>query len=373
MHLHNIGTAPLLRSPELVASDGEPYLRYGIDNLYPQRVKSAGLDSPLVKSAFLLLADFVEGDGFTTPQEDPLNDFGHLDNDLLKLASEDFELFNGFAFLVNMDGTGENLSYFSLQFETIRFAKPDQDGRIRSVFVAPDWVHLTDLDTEAVEYPLMIAGEDLDAINSPRGAVFYYTGLRQEYPLAKLDAIFDTAQPNAEVQLFQLSNIRNSFLSATIFKHYGGFKSKAEENRFKQMIQDLIGAENANSTFILDLDEDLKDTELFEQLPANNNDTLFDSTTRNILSTVLQHFNVPPSLMGVFSEGAVFTQADIMEDFNYMNLRTQADRRTLERAFKSLGINESEIKEKETKQPEDGESILNTGGAPEPPPPEPEP
>ena len=216
-------------------------------------------------------------------------------------------------------------------------------------------------------------GEELDAITAPNGAVFYYTGLRQEYPLAKIDAIFDTAQANAEVQLFQLSNIRNGFHSATIFIHYGGFKSKKEEARYKENIQELIGAENANSTFIIDMDEDLKDTDLFEQLPANNNDTLFDSTTRNILATILQHFNVPPSLMGVTSDGAVFTQADIMEDFAYMNLRTQADRRTLERAFKALGINESEIKEKETKQQTNGGDIPEPGEAPAITPPEPEP
>jgi len=254
-----------------------------------------------------------------------------------------------------------------MPFESVRFGKPDKDGRIRKVFVSGDWLTSAGSDEDAIEYPLIMPGEELTALNAPRGAVFYYTGLRQAYPLAKIDAIFDTAQSNAEVQLFQLSNIRNGFHSATIFKHFGGFKSKREKKEYEEQIQKLIGAENANSTFIIDMDQDLKDTDLFEQLPSNNNDTLFDSTTNNILGTILQHFNVPPSLMGVFSDGAVFTQANILEDFHYMNLRTQGDRRILERAFKSLGINDSLIIEKNAR------NSVNIGGTEGTPPIEPEP
>ena len=366
MEVFNIGTLPLLRN-STIQYDGQKIVPYGTDNIYPTRAKMATLESPLCKSAVLLLADFVEGDGFTEPREDPLNSFGHLDNDLLLLVAEDLELFNGFAILVNMDGTGEKISYFVLPFETVRFAKPEKDGRIKFVYVSQSWLTEGANGGEATKYPMIMPGEELDALKAPKGAVFYYTGLRQEYPLAGVDAIFDSAQANAEVQLFQLSNIRNGFHAATIFKHYGGFKSKKEKQDYKDQIQKLIGAENANSTFIIDLDQDLKDTELFEQLPANNNDTLFDSTTRNVLATILQHFNVPPSLMGVTSEGAVFTQDNIMEDYKYMNLRTQGERRIIERAFKALGINESLIIEK------NGGDLSDTGGAPEITPPQSEP
>lgn len=372
MQVYNIGALPLLRNT-ILSYDGQKIIPYGTDNLYPSRAKMATLESPLCKSAVLLLADFVEGDGFTSANEEPLNSYGHLDNDLLLLAAEDFETYEGFAILVNLDGTGKEKSYFVLPFETVRYAKPEKDGRIKYVYVSPNWLTEGQNDQEAEKYPLIMPGEKLDALNAPNGAIFYYTGLRQEYPLAKVDAIFDTAQANAEVQLFQLSNIRNGFHSATIFKHYGGFKSKKEEQRYKDNIQELIGAENANSTFIIDMDEDLKDTDLFEQLPANNNDTLFDSTTGNILATILQHFNVPPSLMGVTSDGAVFTQANILDDYTYMNLRTLGDRRIIERAFKALGINESPIKEKEAKQPDqNGGDTTDPGGAEETPPAEPE-
>lgn len=366
MEVYNIGKLPLLREATLYYQ-GQEVVPFGRDNLYPQRAKQAALGSPLCKSAVNLLADFVEGDGFEEPREEPLNSFGHMDNDLLLLVAEDFELYEGFAILVNLDGTGAKTSYFVLPFETVRFKTPKEGERISAVFVCADWAKEGQNPDKITEYPLIMPGEDLDALIAPNGAVFYYTGLRQEYPISKIDAVFDSAQANAEVQLFQLSNIRNGFHAATIFKHFGGFKSKKEKRDYEANIQELIGAENANSTFIIDMDEDLKDAELFEQLPANNNDTLFDSTTRNVLNTILQHFNVPPSLMGVTSDGAVFTQANILEDYTYMNLRTQGDRRTIERAFKGLGINESKIIVK------NAGNILESGGAPGAPAIEPEP
>jgi hypothetical protein len=343
MRVHNLTLGTLLKDPTSFYN-GKEILSYGEDNLYPQRAKLAALESPLVKSAVYLLADFMEGDGFTSPGTEALNSLGHLDSDLLRLASQDLALFNGFAFLVKLNGAGEKEGYYSIPFEQVRFEKPAKvNDPIKGVYLCADWSQEGINGIEAERYPLIMPGEDLNALNSPRGAVFYYTGLRQVYPLSKIDAVFDTAQANTETQIFQLSNIRNGFHSATIFKHFGEFESKKEENDYKEQLQELIGAENANSTFIIELDEDLRDAQLFEQLPANNNDTLFDSTIRNITSTILQHFNVPPSLMGVFSEGAVFTQDNILEDFKYMNLRTQNERRILERNFELLGINETPI------------------------------
>jgi len=376
MRVYNIGIRSLLRNPYAIFNGDQEIIPYGEDNLYPERVKLAALESPLCKSAVYLLADFMEGSGFEGAPEDPVNSYGHTVNDILRLAAMDLSLYNGLAILVKLDGTGAGVSFYSIPFEQVRFGKPKKiNDRIKEAYISPDWSMIGQNGIEAERYPLIMPGEDLNALNSPKGALFYYTGLRQIYPLSRIDAIFDTAQANAEVQLFQLSNIRNGFHAATIFKHFGGFESKKEEKEYKEQIEELIGAENANSTFIIDMDEDLRDTQLFEQLPANNNDTLFDSTTRNITAAILQHFNVPPSLMGVFSEGAVFTQDNILEDFKYMNLRTENDRRVLERIFSSLGIIDAPILEKdpdikkETEEIiiEDGNDTPNPGGAPEAP------
>ena len=86
MQVFNIGTLPLLRNATL-SFEGQKIIPFGQDNLYPLRAKMATLESPLCKSAVMLRTDFVQGDGFTTPKEEPLNEWGHLDNDLLQLAA----------------------------------------------------------------------------------------------------------------------------------------------------------------------------------------------------------------------------------------------------------------------------------------------
>ena len=363
MELFSLGRLNLWREGILI-DDGKEIINYGEDNLYPQRAKTATLRSPLVKSGIGLIADFLEGSGFETPIDEPINSHGHTDNDLLKLVSEDLSLYNGFAILVNMDGEGKNKNYFSIPFEWIRYAKTEKDGRIKDVYVSNQWSALGSSVENAQKYPLILPGEALDSLNAPSGAIFYYTGLRQQYPLARMDAIFDTAQADAGVQTFEFSNINNGFLSATIFKHYGGFKSDKERQKFADNVQKFIGAENANSVFVVDIDEELKDAELFEQLPANNNDSLFDSTVRNIINRVLQHLRLPVSLMSVTSDGAVFTQQNISDDVMLMNERTESDRKVIERVFKALEINDSLIIEKELKVNNESDSISQPGGAP---------
>ena len=362
MNIYNIGALSLLRVPLLV-DDGKEIISYGIDNLYPQRIKGAYNRSPLVKSGINLIASFLEGDGFESPSDDKINKLFHTDNDILRLVSEDLALFNGFPLLVNFDGTGDKTEYFSIPFEWVRFEKPKNEGEIENVYVSNNWQTIgASGHQEAKKYPLILPGQDLDSIKAPDGAIMYFTGLRQEYPLSRMDAIFDTAQADAQVQTFEYSNINNGFLSATIFKKYGAFKSEKEKEQYKAQIAELIGAENANSVFIITMDEDLKDAQLFEQLPANNNDTLFDSTVRNITNRVLQHLSVPPGLMSVTSDGAVFTQQNLSDDVRLMNERTASDRNMLERIFKSLGINESKIKVKSIEN--GGENISDSGGAP---------
>jgi len=84
---------------------------------------------------------------------------------------------------------------------------------------------------------------------------------------------------------------------------------------------------------VVTVDEALENAQLVEQLPANNNDTLFSQTTANIRNRVLQFFNIPGGLFAVSPENSVFTVTELGPSFVYMNLRTKNDRRTLERFF----------------------------------------
>jgi hypothetical protein len=59
---------------------------YGEDNLYPERMRSTLLLSPVGKSCVTLLASFIRGDGFERGDE-VINDFGDTANDVLHVPA----------------------------------------------------------------------------------------------------------------------------------------------------------------------------------------------------------------------------------------------------------------------------------------------
>ena len=98
---------------------------FGSNNLYPQEMHQIMLRSPLVKASVGTLADFINGEGFQKNDEEPINDRGENINDVLAAASHDFAEYDGFALLLDIDGTGTVFSVSHLPFEFVRFGLPD--------------------------------------------------------------------------------------------------------------------------------------------------------------------------------------------------------------------------------------------------------
>lgn len=329
------------RLPQTIGSTHK-ITRYDLDNLYPNRMEELMLRSPLVKSAVNVLADFINGDGFTENGDLVMTDQGLTANDLLALASLDYATFNGFSFHLGFDGLGNAVEVQSVQFPFVRYGEPDQLGKHHDVKVSNNWegAHNKLPQGSMIEplvFPLfnpLTAAEE--TIVGGNGQVLYFTGKPDQYPLATFDAIADTAQSDEEVQVFELANLQNGFLSTTIFKYPGKFESDEERIAFQKQINNLKGSHNANSIIVAETDED-QTNDLIETIPALNNDSLFNLTRQSIVDRVLQNYAVPPALMGVNPQGGVFTQQAYKDAFIIYNVLTKSRRRAVERVFKSFG------------------------------------
>jgi hypothetical protein len=173
--------------------------------------------------------------------------------------------------------------------------------------------------------------------------VLYITPKKNEYPLASIDAIIETAQSDSELQKFELGNIVNGFLSMSIFK-YPSSGDDVQEDAIREKVKQFQGAMAANSIMVVGIDEDSENFQnLIEQVPANNNDSLFINTTLNVKNRILQNFALPSGLMGMLPEGAVFTATQLADEYTYMNLRTKDIRNTLARQFDKLGLDVGKI------------------------------
>lgn len=311
--------------------------QYGENNLYPQIVDAMLQRSPLTKAAVKLLADFYTGGGFPGGDDTVINRFGHTLNDLLQSISDDLAQYRGFAVHLNFNALGQVIEMQKIPFKYCRLGIPDSSGISKDVKVSNNWEEdnekllRADGNPQIKSYPIY---NPMKPVINERGAVYYYSdaGLTN-YPLCSYDAILDNCQSDAEIQLFEVNNLQNGFHSGTIFKFYGHFESDRQKDDFLDKVNSMLGAKGGASSMVVEVDEALSDVSLVEPIPANNNDTLFSATTRNILNRVLQYFNIPAGLFGVAPEGAVFTVTELPGSYTYMNLRTAKDRKILEKFF----------------------------------------
>lgn len=327
---------------------------YGLDNLYPQRMDELYKRSPLTKQAIKVLAEFCIGEGWTSQGDKVVNELGQTFNDILRLVSEDLNTFNGFSLHLNFNAVGRVVEIQHIPFEYVRLGIKGIDGRTDHCMVFNNW---EEDGTKFKQYEGLkpqrfqlfnpkIAAEN--ALLGSNGQVLYWTPHMWQYPECTFDAIRDTVQTDYEIQIFSLKSIQNGFLGTTVFKYPGGFDSDEERSRVTFKLKDLTGSHNANAPIIAETPEDFNGT-LIENVPANNNDRLFEQTGNKAVNTILQNFGVPGPLLAVNPQGSVFTQEQIRDSYILMNLRTRNKRLLLERIFtpiaKLFGVRLGSIKE----------------------------
>ena len=339
-----VNTLPELKRFPEARNTVDKITEYGEDNLYPQRIKQVFLLSPIAKRCVSLLSSFIRGDGFERGDK-VLNEQGQTANDILQLVSEDQSLYNGYGLHINSTGLGIPHTVEFIEFDNIRLGMKNTKGRISDVRTSVNWEgndsSLPDNELRIQRFelydPLKAGGE---AITSAKGMILYSTPRKNHYPLSSIDSIIEDCQSNHELSLFTLGNITNGFLSMSIFKYPSGGDSEVEEEELRKKLNQLKGARNGNSIIIASIDEDAENTSnLVEQIPANNNDSLFINSTINVRNSIIGSFAMPRSLVGHTPEASLFTAQQIADDYLYMNLRTKDIRNQIERTFnEQLGL-----------------------------------
>lgn len=325
---------------------------FGIDNLYPQLMNELYKRSPLTKQAIKVLSEFCTGQGWEGNGDKVVNRFGQTFNDMLRLASEDINTFTGFALHFNFNGIGKIVEIQHIPFDYVRLGSKNSQGTTDNVKLFNNWEQdalkfKNYVGLQPIQFPLFNPKTAIEnALTGGNGQVMYWTPRMWAYPLSTFDAIREAVQTDAEIQTWSLKNIQNGFLGTTIFKYPGGFDSEDDKRNVLLKVKELTGSFNANSTIVAETPEEFTGS-LVESIPAPNNDTLFNLTGEKVVNTILQNFGVPGPLLAVNPQGSVFTQEQIRDSYILMNLRTQTQRRVLERAFtpiaKLFGVRLGEI------------------------------
>ena len=318
-------------------------ITYGINNLYPQIVEEISLRSPTTKSSIKVLSKFLSGNGFSENGDMVINRLGQTLNDILKIIRTDRAVFDGWSLHFNVNEIGGITEILPVKFKNVRYGVPDDYGFVYDVKLNINWEKHDPLYArkreEVQTFPLWSARNKVDingeSIEDFSGYVYYWTPTPNEYPLATFDSVLDSAQSNGEIQIFELSRIMNGFLGTSLFKYPSKIAGDKERAKITQDLHSLTGSANAGAVMLMEVPADFTG-ELIEQIPANNDDRLFELTNETSQARIVSNFQIPPLLLGIQPNGGMFNQEQMEDSYVYMNTMTREDRASISEAFNDI-------------------------------------
>jgi len=338
----------------------------GENNLYPNEIELAILNSPTGKSASKIFAKYISGKG--VEKDVVVNGVKNYNlSTIVKLASTNIARQYGVFFHIGQTINDElKLSPVLdiLEYTKVRIGKEDDNEYITKYWLkdcentkGSSWKK----DDDSVWYypynpnPLVIleqikndyvnaGGKEIDAdvatmLPYYRGQV-YYMNLTPEfkYALSPFDAVYNDLDSEYRVSMYINRQVRTGFLGKT-YVVTAGLDDESEKTVEKD-IATWLGSENIGGTYHLSVGavDDIDKVFKVGQVKAEIDDKLFTETKTTIKSNIYSAANNVPEQL-VKSETSLFgTQSETyIEMKKFYTEQTFEERSELEKTLKFLG------------------------------------
>lgn len=331
-----------LPNPLSLSKGAGNVIKYGLDNLYPNKIKSMIQRSQSASSAVETLARFTAGQGFKEVNGVDINKLeinseGQTLFDILDHASNEKSVL-GVALHFNYNILGQIIEIQEIPFETIRL-KSDFS---KYVF-CPDWsrsgrfgdnkkIEYYPFDPEKAREEMLSEGID----NYPGQILYWIKNKKQIYPLSKVDPSLDDVQFEHESGVYKLRNVQNGYSAGYIMFYPSALESELEKKGLINDTKQSRGSQNAGKTKHIPLNasfmEAMKGRNLLEEIPRNGIDKFFQKQNEETRFNIFASFNQPPILNGITKDG-MFNQESFIDAFDFYNSITEKDRQETERIF----------------------------------------
>lgn len=328
---------------------------YGQDNLYPQRAIRVRDSSKTAKPCVERYSEFLNGEGFTDPALANLivNRKGHTGNDFLDHIAKSMSSFNGFFVHVGYNLNYRPSSFKVINFEYNRFGIPDESGDFFCIKYCNNWennpyknplsiMEITDYDVynpdpEVVREQVAEAG----GILNYKGQIFHWTPEEGQYPKGTFDVVFDQAQTQEQIGVFDLSMEQNGFRAGNAMV-VPKFESAQEKREFLDDINSFttIGG-SAGSTLILEQTSGapLEADKIIVPLQMQNTDSLHVNVDKRSKNDIREAFGMPAEIIGQLPENGMFNKQQMEDAYTYYNSLTRNGRNIISRQVKKLFTN----------------------------------
>lgn len=331
------------RDISVIPNDDKKIYSRDYDNLYPLRIEKAINNSPTAKRCANLMAKYIAGQGIEN--DFIVNNKGETVNDLIDLGSVDLAYQYGIFFLqsykLDVENSVDDYSFKRAETKILDYvpmarSKEDddgypgkyyflkyneKDGKFAKTDNKTTWYYPYNPDPKVIlaqmrndcklaeiENPTI---EDL--VRNYRGQV-YYLNMTPKYPysLPLADVVYDDMNTEYGIARYTNDNVRNGWLGKVIITKFDNDEEEDErsDQSFDNTIKENVGAENASNVLVISVPmsatDDVSKVFKIEQVKAQYDDKLFESTVKNLRQNIMGVFNNPPEVLVFAGSGAMF-------------------------------------------------------------------
>jgi hypothetical protein len=340
----------------------------GENNLYPNEIELAILNSPSGKNASKMFAKFVSGKG--VENDIVVNEEkNYLLSKIVKIASTDISRQNGVYFHIGqrLDNELKLVPVLDiLEYTKVRIGKEDDNDNITKYWFkdcakTKSIIGGKDKDDSIFYYPFSdkqnvilaqidadykLSGvKDLDvdlSVKLPyyRGQV-YYMNLTPEfkYALSPFDAVYNDLDTESRISMYINRQVRTGFLGKTYVVTAG--LDVEDEKQVEDDVKLWLGSENVGGTyhFSIGATDDIDKVFKVGQMKAEIDEKLFTETKNTVKSNIYAAANNIPEQL-IKSDNTLFgTSADTYVEMKKFYTEQTLDERTeLENTLTFLGF-----------------------------------
>ena len=288
------------------------YIRFGVDNLYPQLINQLYYTSPLHSAIVDFKVNATIGGGYELKVDANASAMEKVDvysfekriklDRVLEALTKDDVMHNRVYFKLRFNEIGDLIEIKHIGAEKVR---KDKFGN--AYFLCYDWSSQIDIETI---YPY-------DARRFQKECLYIYEKQcvgQDVYPLPSYTSAFNWAFLDGEMSYLQKSNILNSIFPSFAILFPKKPQSEEEKNAIRKTVEQGKGARNGGKTlaFFANAKDQLPE---IQAIPTNANDNLFQATTESIDSKICQAHTIDPILMGIRVSGKLGSGSDIKQSY----------------------------------------------------------
>ena len=309
----------------------DKYLPYGKDDNWPLEWSQIIQNSPTGRSCLSTVQDFIEGDGFSDGELEKriVNPAGETFWQIHQKTSDSWGEFEGFAWLIRYNMSGQVTEIEFLPFENCRLGKPDSNGWIQKIYYNPFFgtrEYSGFGKKQTIEYdafnPKAVKEQIARDKDKYKGQVLYVattTTLNRFYPHheaisgkrwmrieASVADYHDENLANGMLQPFMLlmrGNPNDPTTNPDYADYNGDGKPATVAQEFDEIVaENFMGAKRIGNMWVQWLNNGDEAPSVLN-LPANNNGDLFNNLDNQSTRKITLSWKVPAVLANI-NEGA---------------------------------------------------------------------